>query len=96
VGFPLMHDPLNERICPPSSPSNTLSRMLEVTNPGNEQKLGTDFAEVYRASEVARWVVVLPACQPCPVLSCGLPGCTHPLHPYSASAACGPPGAWRA
>ncbi len=30
-------------------------RMLEVTNPGAEDTLGVDFAQIYMKSDMARW-----------------------------------------
>lgn len=34
---------------------NPATWMLEVTMPGNEERLGVDFAEVYKQSKLNRW-----------------------------------------
>ena len=40
--------------CRPALPAATARRMLEVSNPGHEEALGIDFAEVYARSELAK------------------------------------------
>jgi len=41
-------------ILPILQPTCRLDRMLEVSNPGNEGALGLDFADIYRASPLAK------------------------------------------
>ena len=36
---------------------NPATWMLEVTMPGNEQRLGVDFSDVYQQSQLFRYVV---------------------------------------
>ena len=38
---------------------NPATWMLEVTMPGNEQRLGVDFAEVYKHSKLNMYVVLV-------------------------------------
>ncbi len=49
---------------------NPANWMLEVTSPAAEKEMGVDFAEVWAASEPARWAnthsrVLRTACLPC-------------------------------
>lgn len=68
-----------------------------MTNPANEHKLGTNFAKVYRTSDLARWgASVLPALQP--PSHAVLPhrvAAPQPVHPFMRSFLLPSPGAWR-
>lgn len=54
---------------------NPANWMLEVSSPGNEVKLGVDFAQIYENSQLCKCVSLLN--HPCSLMRRFVSACTH-------------------